>query len=50
MKNNKTLRQSAYVFLFLLVCALVTAMNASDNPVYAGVKLRDSSVFSYMGK
>lgn len=50
MKNNKTLRLNASVFLFLLACAFITAMNASDNPVYPGVKLRDSSVFTYMGK
>ena len=50
MEKSKTLKQNGYIFLFLLICAFVTALNASDNPLYVGVKLRDSSVFSYMGK
>ena len=50
MERNKTARGKGYIFLFLLFCTFITALNASDNPFYVGVKLRDSSVFTFMGK
>ena len=42
--------RSIGLLLFLLGCTFITALNASDNPFYVGVKLRDSSVFTYIGK